>query len=117
MTKKEKDTIKAKISQEIQTLQEQIATLEEKAKPISPDCSLGRLTRMEAMSEQEVNNKILDESKVRLTRLKNALLRIDKPIFGICIECEEDIGINRMMIRPESVRCVNCANKASNRNR
>jgi len=109
MTAKEKETIKEKIEQDISLLKKQISILEEKVKPISPDCSLGRLTRLEAMGEQHVNNKILDESKIRLTRLQNALLRIDKPMFGICIECEEDIGIGRMSIRPESVRCVACA--------
>ena len=110
MTQKEKDTIKEMILQEITSLKTQIETLQEKVKPIAPDCSLGRLTRLEAMGEQHVNNKILDESKLRLTRLQNALLRIDKPMFGICIECEEEIGTARMTIRPESVRCVECAN-------
>jgi len=111
MTQKEKETIKETINQDIHSLKEQIAILEEKVKPIAPDCSLGRLTRLEAMGEQHVNNKILDESKIRLTRLNNALLRIDKPMFGICIECEEEIGIGRMSVRPESVRCVECANQ------
>jgi len=110
MTQEEKETIRTKIEEDIKTLKEQISTLEEKVKPISPDCSLGRLTRLEAMGEQHVNNKVLDESKLRLTRLQNALLRIDKPMFGICIECEEEIGIGRMSVRPESVRCVECAN-------
>ncbi|MFT7880665.1 MAG: TraR/DksA C4-type zinc finger protein [Sulfurimonas sp.] len=109
MTQEEKNEIKQKIEADIQTLKEQIIALEEKAKPIAPDCSLGRLTRLEAMGEQHVNNQILDESKLRLTRLQNALLRIDKPMFGICIECEEEIGFGRMSIRPESVRCVSCA--------
>ena len=109
LTQKEKETIKETINQDIHSLKEQISILEEKVKPIAPDCSLGRLTRLEAMGEQHVNNKILDESKIRLTRLNNALLRIDKPIFGICIECEEEIGVGRMSIRPESVRCVECA--------
>ena len=109
LTQKEKETIKETIKQDIHSLKEQISILEEKVKPIAPDCSLGRLTRLEAMGEQHVNNKILDESKIRLTRLNNALLRIDKPIFGICIECEEEIGVGRMSIRPESVRCVECA--------
>ena len=109
MTNEEKQTLKTKIENDIATLQKQIEELEEKVKPISPDCSLGRLTRLEAMGEQHVNNKILDESKLRLTRLQNALLRIDKPMFGICIECEEPIGYARMEIRPESVRCVECA--------
>lgn len=110
MTQKEKNSIKEQIGREIITLEAQINILKEKVKPISPDCSLGRLTRLEAMGEQHVNNKVLDESEIRLTRLKNALLRIDKPMFGICIECEEDIGMGRMSIRPESVRCVECAN-------
>ena len=110
MTKKEKELIKETINQDIYSLKEQIAILEEKVKPIAPDCGLGRLTRLEAMGEQHVNNKILDESRVRLTRLRNALQRIDKPMFGICIECEDKIGFGRMSIRPESVRCVECAN-------
>ena len=113
MTEEETNKIKALIETNIQTLREQIAILEEKVKPIAPDCSLGRLTRLEAMGEQHVNNKILDESKLRLSRLKNSLLRVDKPMFGICIECEEPIGIGRMSIRPESVRCVECANLLS----
>jgi len=111
MREKEKETLKSKIESDIRELQKQIDTLQEKARPIAPDCSLGRLTRMEAMAEQEVSQKILDESKLRLTRLQNALSRIDKPMFGICIECEEEIGIERMKIRPESVRCVACASE------
>jgi len=35
---------------------------------------------------------------------------IEKPMFGICIKCEEPISLGRMRIRPESVRCVECAN-------
>ena len=110
MTKQEKQTIKEKIENDIILLAGQIKELEEKVKPISPDCGLGRLTRLEAMGEQHVNNKVLDEARVRLTRLNNALQRIDKPMFGICIECEESIGVGRMSVRPESVRCVECAN-------
>lgn len=110
MTKIEKQNIKEKIENDIVLLKEQIIDLEEKVKPIAPDCGLGRLTRLEAMGEQHVNNKVLDVSRTRLTRLNNALQRIDKPMFGICIACEENIGAGRMSIRPESVRCVACAN-------
>ncbi len=109
LAKQEIETIKEKIETDIVLLKEQIADLEEKVKPISPDCGLGRLTRLEAMGEQHVNNKVLDESRVRLTRLNNALQRINKPMFGICIECQESIGVGRMSVRPESVRCVSCA--------
>jgi len=109
MTPLEKRELKTKIEIQIEELEKQIETLREKTKPISPDCGLGRLTRLEAMGESHVNHKVLDESELRLTRLKNALSRIDHPMFGICIDCEEEIGMGRMEIRPESVRCVGCA--------
>ena len=111
MTPDEKNTIKKKIEGDIKALEKQIAILQEKTKPIAPDCSLGRLTRLEAMGEQHVNNKILDESRTRFTGLQNALLRLEKPMFGICIECDEEINTERMKIRPESVRCVKCASR------
>ena len=109
MTQEDKVNIEARIYSAKAALKKQIFILEEKAKPISPDCGLGRLTRLEAIGEQHVNNKVLDEARVRLTRLNNALQRLHKPLFGICIECDESIGVGRMQIRPESVRCVDCA--------
>ncbi len=111
MTSSDKQQLRTKIETQIQALEKQIETLREKTKPISPDCGLGRLTRLEAMGESHVNHTVLDESELRLTRLKNALSRIEHPMFGICIECEEEIGMGRMEIRPESVRCVECAGK------
>ena len=109
MKKIEKKIVEDILIDSISKLKSQIEILQINAKPIAPDCSLGRLTRAEAMADQEVNNRVLDTSNNRLSRLNNALLRIDKEMFGICIECEEDIGIERMKIRPESVRCVDCA--------
>lgn len=111
MESADRDRIESKILEDLELLKEQIKKLEEKTQPIEPDCSLGRLTRLEAMGEQHVNHTILDEEKMRLRRLENALLRIEKPSFGVCVDCEEDIPIGRMMIRPESVRCVACASK------
>lgn len=109
MTKKEKITIKETIESELTQLKSQISKLTELVKPISPDCSLGRLTRVEAMNEQVINLKILDEARLRETRLNNALRRVEHKMFGVCIECEESIGVGRMLVRPESVRCVGCA--------
>jgi len=105
----EKTALKAHIASEIDKLDKQLASLEEKLRPIAPDCSLGRLTRMEALAEQDVARKVYEEAQRRKVRLQNALSRIDGEDFGICIECDEPIGIERLKIRPESVRCVVCA--------
>jgi len=109
MTEDEKVIIKEKIESELAHLEEQIEKLLEITKPIAPDCSLGRLTREEAITEQQVNVKILDESMLKERRLCNALKRIESDKFGFCIECDELIGLERMLVRPESIRCVGCA--------
>ena len=70
---------------------------------------LGRLTRLEAMGEKQVNEAVLRENELRMSRLLNALRRLDSETFGLCIECEEPIGFERLRIRPESIRCIECA--------
>ena len=110
MTKDERNSIENRIKNDIEKLELQIEILKEKTKPVSPDCSLGRLTREEEMNEQMMNKTVLSESTLTLTRLNNALKRVHHDMFGICIVCEEEINVERMLIRPESIRCVDCAN-------
>ena len=108
-TEQQKEIIKEKIKDELEHLAIEIKNLEENSKPITPDCTLDDLGRTEAMTEVMINSRILEQAELKRTRLNNALLRIDNPMFGICIECEEPINIERIMVRPESIRCIKCA--------
>ena len=104
-----RDIVKKKIEEELKHLDIEIKNLIEQSKPITPDCTLDDLGRTEAMTEVMVNGKILEQAQIKHTRLKNALYRIDDDMFGICVECSEPINIERIMVRPESIRCVRCA--------
>jgi len=112
MTKQDKETLKAKIETDISLLKKQIYTLEEKVQPITPDCSIGRVSRFESMADQEVDMKILGEALLRLKRLSYALARLESTSFGLCMECDEEIGLGRMSVRPESLKCVSCENNS-----
>ncbi|MDT8317813.1 MAG: TraR/DksA C4-type zinc finger protein [bacterium] len=109
MTGEEKEKVKSKITEEIESLRQSISSLEEMSKPVAPDVSLGRLTRMEAISSRGISEANLRSSRSRLSMLMSALKRIDDPDFGICIECEEPIPAGRLLIMPESRKCVHCA--------
>ena len=109
MTIEEKEKVKLKISKEIESLTQSISSLEEMSKPVAPDVSLGRLTRMEAISSQGISEANLRSARGRLSMLQSALGRIDDAEFGICIECEEPIAAGRLLIMPESRKCVHCA--------
>jgi len=110
MNQQTKVTIREIIQNDIVSLTEQIRLLEARCQPIAQDCSLGKAERFEAICEQEVSQKILRENRTHLSRLTHTLTQIDKESFGICVECEEEIPLERMLIRPESIRCVECAN-------
>ena len=108
MNTQQRQKIKEKIISDIASTQKEIVLLEEKSQPITPDCSLGRLTRQEMMQEQQVYLHTLQENQKRLNRLKSALKNVDKEDYGECKECEEDIAYERLLLIPESVYCVSC---------
>lgn len=109
MTLAQKQELKKKISEDLDALEREVVELEEKTKPIVPDCCIGSDERFEMMSEQEVFERILHEAKIRITKLKYSINRVDMEEYGICIECEEDIPYQRLLILPESSYCTQCA--------
>lgn len=46
--------------------------------------------------------------KMELNRIESALHRIESGTFGICEECEEDIPLKRLKVRPDAALCLNC---------
>ena len=100
--------IKNKIIQDLHDMKNEIEGLQDKIKPITPDVSIGRLTRQEMIQEQQVNEHALQEAEIRVNKLNYALQKVDKDGYGICAECEEEIVFGRLMLLPESTYCVSC---------
>jgi DnaK suppressor protein len=98
-----------RIQEEILKTEFQINNLIETTKPISPDNSIGRLTRMEAIGEKSINEAALRLAKERLSKLNTALIRLKDEEFGLCLACEEEIFIKRLESVPEATLCISCA--------
>ena len=113
MKNQEKAKLKKNIREKIKAAKEDIVSYELLSKPISPDNAIGRITRMEAMNSKSINEAALNKSKNRLSKLEYALIKIDNPEFGRCVECEEPIPYARLNIMPETDLCVHCAQKIS----
>ncbi len=111
MTDTELTELKNLINSKIQTIEESFPYLTEETKPIEPSVSLGRLTRMEALSEKGVNEYVLAQKKQDLQKLHNALARLDKGTYGTCLKCGQEIPIGRLRLVPEAVVCVSCSSK------
>lgn len=111
MTETERQELQNAIEDEVANLARDIERLSEEVKPIPPDRAIGRLTRMEAINSKSMCEANLRKAKVRSQRLQEALLRLDDEEYGICISCERAIPIKRLLLVPESTRCVTCMSR------
>lgn len=111
MNQDEKEKIKKTIIERIEVLKKKVETLSTLSKPVAPDNAIGRLTRMEAINSKSINEASLAKTRQTLKDLKQSLKLIDDPDFGCCRHCEEPIAYKRLLIVPEAVLCVSCAQK------
>ena len=82
---------------------------EQSAEAVSPDKSLGRLSRMEAMQDQQLILEARRRKKLQKVAVLSALQRIENGQFGICIFCGKPIAPERLDVAPESSTCVFCS--------
>ena len=111
MKDEEKEALRKKILEAIELTKEKIGGLEEMTKPISPENSIGRISRMDAINNKSVAEAALRTANQKLSKLKVALSKLDKSDFGICVFCKHPIPPARLMYMPESTRCVRCADR------
>ena len=104
--------VKQKILKQIEELEKSMPSLKEAAKPVKLDQSaVGRLSRMDALRAQGMQQRAYDSALAKLGSLKSSLQKVDDDDFGLCSECEEPIGVERILAVPESSLCINCARK------
>lgn len=103
--------LKEKIIATINKTEDEITRLEEVTKPITPENSIGRISRMDAINNKSVAEATLRSARKKLSSLQLALAKIDSPEFGICSRCKRLIPPARLMYLPQSTRCVRCADR------
>jgi len=111
MTEEQRNEVKQSIENSILTTQDTIASLKELTKPISPENAIGRVSRMDAINNKSVNEAALRNLTNKLALLEAALQRVNQQSFGLCIICNNPIPIQRILLMPQSNRCVNCASR------
>ena len=105
----EKNKIRTKLADEIKETRKKVSKYLELSQPISPENAIGRISRMDAINNKSVLEAALREAQSKLIQLKNTFQKIESSDFGLCKICKKNIPFGRLMIRPESELCVNCA--------
>ena len=72
------------------------------------DEPIGRLTRMDAMQQQNMSAANRRSYNLRLQQVNQALSAIERDEYGLCRRCDDSIGYKRLTARPESPYCLVC---------
>jgi DnaK suppressor protein len=59
----------------------------------------------------DIERALLQMRAETLTRIDEALVRLDAGQYGSCVDCEKDIAGRRLRALPFAVRCQACAEK------
>lgn len=89
-------------------LKETLSCMKESSRPVDLNDPIGRLSRMDAIQQQQMVLKARKQLEINLQLIDAALERLDKGEYGICLECEEEIDQKRLMAKPEAVFCTKC---------
>lgn len=106
---KEKQHIKLRIAEEIESTKLLVANYQELSKPIAPENAIGRVSRMDAINNRSINESALKKAELKLKNLTVALGKIEDPDFGLCFKCRQPIPVGRILLMPQAITCVRCA--------
>ena len=69
---------------------------------------MGRVSRVDALQQQEMAKATRRRAELRLTRVEAALERVAEDEYGECPDCGEYISLKRLQAVPASVFCMAC---------
>lgn len=104
----------ADIRAALEALKSEITALSEAAtqnrKPVALDQqSVGRLSRMDSLQVQAMDQAQEQARRRRLVQIDAALARLEAGDYGYCTKCDEEIGAKRISYNPAVPLCVTCA--------
>ena len=67
--------------------------------------------RASAESDRNFELRIRDRERKLLTKITQAVERLEDDSYGICDACGEDIGEARLEARPVTTMCIECKTK------
>jgi DnaK suppressor protein len=95
-----------------QELEQLLSDTSADADPVELDQTrVGRLSRMDALQQQEMAKETVRRRQLELQKLGLALGRLSEDEFGYCVQCGDEIDKRRLDLDPAVPICIGCAEK------
>ena len=84
-------------------------------KPVDLDEPIGRISRIDALAQREMNEAGRRAQQQELAAVKLALEAMQDGEYGVCKACDGPIGFRRLQARPFSTICIACQSERERR--
>lgn len=105
---KKQEKYASSIRDQIKAIEGHLTENDDAKDPIKPDAAIGRLSRVDAMQNQQMRLALQRNRRDEIARLQNALKLIEAGKYGTCNGCDEDIPDARLDAVPDAQMCVPC---------
>lgn len=99
------------LKKELVEKRESLSSLQVQARKLDNDSDTELkdvIDRSDAEEAWFTKERMSQHWKLELSRIDSALHRIEAGTFGICEECEDEIPLKRLRVRPDAALCLNC---------
>jgi DnaK suppressor protein len=104
--------LKAQLLSLREALLAEVQSSRDSTKPVELDqSSVGRLSRMDAIRAQQMQQGLAGRRREQLLRIVAELKRKEDDDYGYCLRCGEEIDVRRLEVDPTLTLCVRCADQ------
>ncbi len=102
------DTLIAQLRTSREEIRQILSDTEDDSRPVDLGLPIGRLSRMDAIQQQQMSRANRALYQRRLLQIDAALKAAQNGEYGLCRDCGEAISPARLGARPETPFCVDC---------
>jgi len=115
LSKHQETTLHHKLLKQKIALKDLLVNNEDTSKPVQLDQqALGRVSRIDAIQQQKMAIANRTNQELTLMQIGKALRKIQEDDYGYCQECDKCIPYERLLIKPETNRCIQCQSALEN---
>lgn len=111
MNQRDKDRHKKKLLEKKKEIVNQMSEFQNESKEIETGIAQDLGDRAESSYTKEFLLSLSNTERASLVLIDEALKRIEKSDFGLCLICQKNIGKKRLDVIPWAPHCISCQEK------
>lgn len=103
------EELRAELERQLHRLQKSMSITDEALRTVELDqTAVGRLSRIDSLQNQSLSKGLREREVARLAQILEAIERLARGTYGVCVSCGGAIPFERLFVFPEAPECASC---------